>query len=659
VTILLLLPHLVWAQNNESPFEDSTSAKSLENVIIISQKTVANKKIKVLSSLDSYLESNSSINMIKRGAYAWEPLLNGMATERSVVTIDGMRIFGACTDKMDPVTSYVEITNLKSADIHSGQSGAANGATIAGSINLNRRQSGFGNTGLGGSLFTGFETANLQKIGGVAAQYSTHKFFVDMDVTYRNADNYKSGGGMEILYSGFTKYNLSTIAGWKLNNKQELKASVIYDKATDVGYPALPMDVSLAEALISSVQYDYHYLSSLLHHWETKIYYNTISHRMDDTQRPVVPIRMDMPGWSNTKGFYSKLMGESEHHHFNINLSGHYNISIAEMTMFSNTPGEKDMFMMTWPGVHTGYLGLHLEDDRHINDHWNVVTTLGAGINNNKVSNDFGFESLQIFYKDMKRGKSRLLPSASAKLNFNDEAWNGSLGLAYGERAPSVSEGYGFYLFNSSDKYDYIGNPGMKNEKSLELNFASSFTKKAFSIHTKADYFRVFNYIIGKPNADYLPMTIGAKGIKLYQQLPAADLLNLGITIQYQVMQQLGVTGKGIYRSGKGGDSRLPQIQPLSYGSGFSYQHKKILAELMIEGAMKQNHFSREFGETETPAYTIFNAAASRQFNFNRQKLTMKAGIENIFDRHYTTFSDWNKIPRMGRNLFINILYFI
>ena len=44
--------------------------------------------------------------MVKRGSYAWEPLINGMATERTVITIDGMRIFGACTDKMDPITSY-------------------------------------------------------------------------------------------------------------------------------------------------------------------------------------------------------------------------------------------------------------------------------------------------------------------------------------------------------------------------------------------------------------------------------------------------------------------------------------------------------------------------------------------------------------------------
>ena len=78
---------------------------------------------KPLGSLDSYLAGSNSVNMIRRGCYAWEPMLNGMATERSVITVDGMRIYGACTDKMDPVTSYVETSNLSRARIKSGASG--------------------------------------------------------------------------------------------------------------------------------------------------------------------------------------------------------------------------------------------------------------------------------------------------------------------------------------------------------------------------------------------------------------------------------------------------------------------------------------------------------------------------------------------------------
>src|SRR5690606_27666551 len=83
----------------------SDSTKRLEEVTVTA---IAKRKIetemKMAVSVDEFLASSDNISFIKRGAYAWEPLLNNMSTERSTITIDGMHVFGACTDKMDPVT---------------------------------------------------------------------------------------------------------------------------------------------------------------------------------------------------------------------------------------------------------------------------------------------------------------------------------------------------------------------------------------------------------------------------------------------------------------------------------------------------------------------------------------------------------------------------
>ena len=126
--LLLLMNSMLHAQEK---YRDTTEVVSIKEIILIgSHLQVHQKEPKPLGSIDEYLETSARINMIKRGAYAWEPMLNGMATQRTVITIDGMRIFGACTDKMDPITSYVEISNLSEAAISSGQQGAENGATI-------------------------------------------------------------------------------------------------------------------------------------------------------------------------------------------------------------------------------------------------------------------------------------------------------------------------------------------------------------------------------------------------------------------------------------------------------------------------------------------------------------------------------------------------
>ena len=113
--------------------------KELKEVILIGKKAnLYEKQSKSLGSIDEFLQQSPKVDMIKRGAYAWEPILNNMPSERTLVTIDGMRIFGACTDKMDPITSYVEVSNLEEATIVSGQEGGCFGNTIGGSIDLKR-----------------------------------------------------------------------------------------------------------------------------------------------------------------------------------------------------------------------------------------------------------------------------------------------------------------------------------------------------------------------------------------------------------------------------------------------------------------------------------------------------------------------------------------
>ena len=37
----------------------------------------------------------------------------------------------------------------------------------------------------------------------------------------------------------------------------------------------------------------------------------------------------------------------------------------------------------------------------------------------------------------------------------------------------------------------------------------------------------------------------------------------------------------------------------------------------------------------------------------------LKAGVENLFDTSYSTYANWNNIPRMGRNFFVNVSYVI
>lgn len=642
---------------------DDSLAHELGSVVILPASAEELKREhKPLASLDRYLEGTPGVNMVRRGAFAWEPLLNGMATERSVITVDGMRIYGACTDKMDPITSYVESTNLSRARIKSGSSGSTHGATVAGSIDLERRREGFGHKPvLGGKVFAGFEGNNAERIGGTAMHYSDSTVYVNVDATYRRAGNYKAGyrPGMdrEVEFSQYAKYNVSAIAGYRLRPGREVEASLIYDKATDVGYPALGMDVSLARAVIGSLQYRYMPQGRAITLWETKVYYNTVTHIMDDSKRPVVAMRMDMPGWTTTGGGYSKVHFSGRSHQANITFSAHASSALAEMTMYPDNPRERPMFMLTWPDVLTRYGGVQAEDRIGLGHGVDLSLHGGAALHENRLESMFGMRSLQLFHPDLSAGRTRLLPNVGGALAVNSGRFTHRAGFGYSERAPSVSEAYGYFLLNVSDNFDYMGNPDMRNESAFSMEWSSAFREERFDVEWAASWFEVNDYIIGKPVPGLMPMDLMAAGVKVYTQLPHAVLLNAALTAQYRLAGPWQVVAEASYRYGQASyGTRLPLIQPFQYKARLHYEGRWFNAEAALNGSAA-NRNSAEFGEMRKPAYAVVGLAMGKDWGIGKNQLTLKTGVDNLLDEYYSTFADWQGIPRPGRNIYGHLIF--
>ena len=659
LVVSILFTGLTFAQDIENNIKKDTT--SLDEIIVVGRRKLSNyRQNKIVSSIDDFLENSNKITMIKRGNYAWEASINNMNSNRLSITIDGMQIFGACTDKMDPITSYVDVSNLEKVSVGSGQEGTENGHCLGGGIDLQLPQSTFYDSGLKTNIDLGYESNGNYKTTGLDIEYSNTKFYLNADGIYRKSDNYKAGENKEILYSQFEKYNISLQSGFKLNEHESIDANVIYDKATDIGYPALPMDVSLAEALITSITHNYTNDSTFIKSLVTKVYFNTITHIMDDSKRPDVPIRMDMPGWSDTYGFYSKASVRANKHDVTFNINGYYNRSLAEMTMYPNDSNQPAMFMYTWPDVRTLYTGVYAKDSYSLNTHETLSTSLRFGFHKNRIAKETGLESLQIFYPEISDSKSRLLTSFSSNYEIKKNALDITLGLGYGERAPTVSEGYGFFLFNSFDNYDYIGNPTLRNEKAVEANFKTNYHFKKFHIGIESSYFHIMDYIIGEIDATLSPMTIGANGVQVYTALNSATIFDVYLNSSYQFSKTFSVNGTVGYNYGKGSNNEpLPLIKPFSYLAEINYSTPRFNAAIQLEGNGNQSKYSSFYGEDETPQYAILNLNLGNIFYIREHKVVLKYGIENLLDTYYSTYADWNNIPRQGRNMYINLSYLI
>ena len=654
IIVLLFWGINVNAQNTKME-TDSTKSVELEEVIITAAvKKKIETEMKMAVSVDEFLASSDNISFIKRGAYAWEPLLNNMSSERSTITIDGMHVFGACTDKMDPITSYVESNNLASVDIKSGQEGGMHGSTIAGSIDLKRKNTAFTECKeWKGSYQTGFEFNNKQLFNLGNISYSSNKFVADGSISYRKAENYYDGNNDEVKPSQFKKFNTSLGLAYKTNPLSSLRVDAIFDMAKDVGYPALPMDLWLSRALITSVSYKRLFEQGLIRVWDTKIYFNAIEHYMDDTKRPENLVHMDMPGWSTTYGLVSKVNLKKSNLSSEIQLNAYNNLSIAEMRMYPQDRSKRTMFAYSWPWVTTQYAGLSMNNSLEITEksQLNFGGSLGVNHNHSKYV-DFNW----IFHPGAPQEKTRILPSLNASYLMNISNFNFSVGSGYGHRAPSVSEGYGYYIYNSFDRYDYIGNPDLKNEISYEVNASAGFKEERLGIEAKVNYFHIQNYIIGKILSLGSPMNYQSVGVKGYTSLDYATLFNFSINAKYDVLDHLHWKGTLTYARGKDDkQGNLPFIRPLSYQTSIQYHYRDFGFQTSVNGDLDQINYSPEYGEDETPAYTVWNISADYTFFINNVRSTVQVGAENILNEHYSTYADWGNIPRMGRNIFTSL----
>ncbi|AZB35052.1 TonB-dependent receptor plug domain-containing protein [Chryseobacterium bernardetii] len=651
--ILMFWGVVMNAQNRKTPKDSITLVDKVE---VKGSKKKMETDMKMSVSVDEFLASSDKISFIKRGAYAWEPLLNNMSTERSVVTIDGMRIFGACTDKMDPVTSYLESNTLSSIDIKSGQEGSSHGATIAGSIDLKRKSTPFSlEKKWNGTYQTGFEFNNKQFFNLGNISYSGKKLVVDGSISFRKAGNYDDGNNKEVNHSQYNKFNTGIGIAYKTSPLSSVRIDAIFDMAKNVGFPALPMDLWLSRAMITSASYRQLFKESLIRSWDTKIYYNTIEHYMDDTKRPENLVHMDMPGWSTTYGLVSSVSLKKEKYTSAIELNMYNNTSIAEMRMYPQDRKNRTMFAYSWPWVTTRFAGISMNNSWEISDKSRLSFGVSLGLNYNESKY---VEFNWIFHPGAPQQKTRILPGLHAGYQFTENNFSFSVGTGYGHRAPSVSEGYGYYIYNSFDRYDYIGNPDLKNEISYETNAGAGFKNEKMSIEAKVNYFYIQDYIIGKILSLGSPMNYQSVGVKAYTSLDHATLFNMALNAGYSILPELHWKGTLTYARGRDDKGKnLPFIRPLSYLTSLHFTHQNFGVQTSVNGDFIQRNYSPEYGEDQTPAYAIWNFSVNYTFNIKKLKTVFQVGAENLLNTYYSTYADWGNIPRMGRNIYTSLKF--
>jgi iron complex outermembrane receptor protein len=612
-------------------------------------------------SVERSLAENPAITFIRRGPSAAEPVVRGASGNDILVTLDGARVQTACTDHMDPLTSYTCCNNLDRISIDAGSNAIASGAPALGKVNLvlKRSQPGAGRfEWSAGSKISSIDTGI---IGNGSLTWKTPRIAVDLNASAKRIENYSEPGGAVVSNSGLRAANFLATSTVQADSGTKLRGTFLYDKFWNAGYPALPMDVGYSELVNGAIGIEH--VRKNGNSVEGLLYANNTSHAMDDTHRKNIAMHMDMPGSGSTIGGWTLLKKPFKSHNPCLRLEAWQGTQSASMTMYDidNNPS---MYLETWPLTRTTGINGALSDEVKLTDDWLVN---GSLIFENRF--------IDVLSKLGKRQILMLQPAASMERNFPvpglqsgirfvpSENREIGLSISASQRAPAMDELYGYYLFNASTNRDYIGNALLDPENICQADISGKI--RSGILETSGSLWSTVkdNVIEAVDVAGFSPMTDGAYGVRQWRNKGRELKMGIETDIRLKPWEFFEFSSVARYMYGKTLlDSHVPQI-PYTGGKAiatFMLPYVNVSPEL--EWAPSQNRPDPLLVVATSKGYAIPHLRLSGQIPGSVTVL-WRIGVENVFNRKWRTNMDWDNyttkkpLYQPGRNFYLDLTF--
>lgn len=630
--------------------------------IVIYGNNFENRGI-TFSSPEEAIKSLSQIKLISRGAFGLEPVINGLGDGPTTITIDGMKIHGACTDKMDPVSSYVEPENIGRIVLNDKLSQKVGVSATAGSINFVTLKPEF-DTRFSVTTDNFYSSnGNLVKTGTIL-NYSIEDFAMRLSSTYKKSGDYTAGNNFRVLNSGFKKLNVKGDFSLRAGENNNFTFSYLGDFARDVGYPALIMDARKADGQLYSLSLDGDVWYQRFFNNSLKLYYNRVNHRMDDYGRSYSEIasRLVMPGMYMPMGGKFTTTGALFNTNINIansvaGITAHFTNQrfYAEMEMISFDPSVPKMFMLNIGDAEDNSIYLGVSFTTELFNSLVVKYQFSGEYLHRQLKNIIGQQLNSVYEPDFNPYASYLLPSAGVEAGLTiNKLWELKFSASYNSRAPLMAESYGYFLYNPIDVAFYSGNSSIRPESGLKLSVDLRCDDGHLTFFTAGNLLLLKNFIAG----DYLggaENNVNGIPFKQYKNAGSAVTLNLNSGISYDysnfyfLLKATAQNGYSYYFADK-----LPLQQPTEIEMMFRYAEGAWYSTITGNLSFPQSYVSKKLAlEKKIPGYFILNAEAAVTFN---EYVLLYLTAENLFDKYYVTRYSINNLPMYGRNLRLGVL---
>ncbi len=626
------------------------------------------------------LENFPGFWKIRKGAIANDIMLRGFQKNNLNVLIDGARINGACPNRMDPPSFYVDLGETDSVEVFKGPFDLRHQGSLGGLVNI--RTGGVPKGGLHGSANATYGSYNRADVSG-RISYGTDPLGFLVGGSFQYAEPYKDGDGVRIteiypenspnryrpsdredkaylIGDGFAKFRLSP------SDQQEAVFSYYRHEGRDTLYPFLLMDLIEDSSDLVNAVYRVRDLGKVLDSIRLQAYWDRVDHDMTDefrcssSQDPATcsgalpePYSMRTTASTETAGATAEALFEGFGKTW-VGVEYYFTNWDATTSMFNRREGRYRL-QASVPDVDTNSIGGYLEHDQTLVER----LTLTAGVRVDYIKQEPGKDRTALyrqFFPDAPSSAEDTYVSGNAQLSWGvTDQIRTFLGYGHTVSVPDPSERFiAIQRMGTPDKPDRVGNAALAPAQNDEIDLAVEFDGELADLNLDLFYSWVDDFVVVRQ------VESGGRIARTSRNIDAT-LYGGEASLLIRLPWSLYGVGGVAYVRGKNetDDTNLPEIPPLRGTVGLGYDNDSLYA--LMEGvfAGSQDKVDSMLDEPTTPGWSIANFRGGYRWTW----MTAYAGVSNIFDKQYTehlsyqreTFRSGIPVPEPGRTFYIGL----
>ncbi|MBK9292086.1 MAG: TonB-dependent receptor [Bacteroidetes bacterium] len=585
----------------------------------------------------AFLLSNPVVAGIRKsGAYGVDPVLRGFKYDQiNIILDDGHTALAACPNRMDPPASQIPMNMTGSVEILKGPHVLRYGNTTGGTIHFRSNPPEFSDHLAPMARVTiGYESNGEIVRSELMAGINSRNIQAQLFGTVSQGGSYTSGKGDEIP-AAFYRQSAGARISAKPAGNQLLQINVFNNRARDTDFPSLPMDLRSDNTWMLNLRHELESKEQTFKALRTQVNASMVDHVMDNLTRLINSRTMDARTLAQTSfaGFRSEGEFSFGKGVMFAGIDARSETSSGERTrkMLMGPMAGKEFKDNIWQDAVVNRSGLFAEYRQSFGA-YNFVGAMRleylsarAGKADDKFSSTYTQLDANQLFPSLSAGASRLLNP-----NFSVSLW-----LSRSMRGAGIAERYINFLPIGLDPYEIVGNPSLKPEVNHQADIELQYRNKGL-FAVVSIFGTLLNDYISQEKTDMQPRLPSSPGVRQFRNIDRASMTGFEFQLKSKLPASLTAGLQMAYVRGQNLslEEPLPEIAPLDariflHGS---YAKGKLTPELSLRTVGKQSRISNNFGETETPGFTLVDLAVSYQI---ANSFYLKLSGTNLLNENY------------------------